>query len=272
MEQDRKELSKSLEEARQEKHSLKESLRVAEADLKNLSTQVEHITDHINTKISRMVEDAKVSEQQKIKVLNLRVKTLEEELHSQKMKNNKLRQICAGLLGKQLNFKDARIGLLQADLEEKERELEKVKKSNPTKDEIQKLIDEFQEKERNYIQENTELQKELDASKEMNKSFDKSATNKSVDDLEHELQVVRDKWFKTEKELAELKHQTFQQTQQLREKDAELRAARSNNPNNYMYADRDLPNLNSKPFGNPRYASSPARPLSPASSQHQFSD
>src|SRR5690349_2556425 len=72
-------------------------------------------------------------------MFTLKVQSLQEENAILRDKNSKLKEITAGLLGKQLNIKDARIGLLTADLEEKERDLQELRK---TQTELMKMKDE----------------------------------------------------------------------------------------------------------------------------------
>jgi hypothetical protein len=87
-----------------------------------------------------------------------------------KSRNEQLRDITAGVLGKQLNFQDARMGLLHADLEEKERDIKELKRKQSEmlkakEEENQRLIRELRESRPSKYEEDIWRQKYLQIEK-----------------------------------------------------------------------------------------------------------
>lgn len=118
MEKERKQLVNTLENQVFESSRRKLEIDSARSTLFELNQDLETLVEFV----AKLSESNKNGSQERL--MRVKIKSLTEELQALKEKNHKLKEITAGLLGKQLNFRDARIGLLEADLEEKEKLLE----------------------------------------------------------------------------------------------------------------------------------------------------
>jgi DNA repair exonuclease SbcCD ATPase subunit len=110
----------------------------------------------------------------RLKVMEIRMNGLQEENQILKDKNRKLKEISAALLGKQINHKDARLGLLSADIEERDKDLEEFKKKEKEllrlkEDEIQQLRHELDYLQINRLKQEEQFQKQrLEIEEEFN--------------------------------------------------------------------------------------------------------
>ena len=157
LENSRKELRKSLDEKEFENRILQSSLLKTQQELGYYSDQVRslHFDSQIILKVQKYMSSpdfrqtrssknfsnsqslkvstpntttSSLSTDNRLKVMEIKMHALQEENRILKDKNRKLKEISANVLGKHINHQDARLGLLSSDLEERDKDIDQLKR------------------------------------------------------------------------------------------------------------------------------------------------
>ncbi|PRP73707.1 putative lamin, partial [Planoprotostelium fungivorum] len=121
---------------------LEQSLKRTEETLQEITEQISKINQSPNASSPQ-----ESNPHHKIKIMAYRIKMLEDDNKNLKNKVSELKNICAQLLGKQINLRDVKIGLLRADIQErdqllvsKEEEISKLSEFKPSKHEVHRSV------------------------------------------------------------------------------------------------------------------------------------